>query len=69
VFGAETETAGYSLLRFYATYTRQSASTVQTITARLDNATDRLYRNHLNFLKDLVPEMGRQFRLVYSVRF
>lgn len=69
VFGAETETAGYNLLRFYATYTRQSASTVQTITARLDNATDRLYRNHLNFLKDIVPEMGRQFRLVYSVRF
>ncbi|MEZ5419819.1 MAG: TonB-dependent receptor [Vicinamibacterales bacterium] len=69
VFGAETSTSGYNLLRFYATYTRQSASTVQTITARLDNATDRLYRNHLNFLKDIVPEMGRQFRLVYSVRF
>lgn len=69
VYGAETPTSGYNLLRFYATYTRQSASTVQTITARLDNATDRLYRNHLNFLKDLVPEMGRQFRLVYSVRF
>lgn len=69
VFGAETATDGYNLLRFHATYTRQTARMVQTITARLDNATDRLYRNHLNFLKDLVPEMGRQFRLVYSVRF
>lgn len=69
VFGSETETAGYGLLRFYATYSLQSGRTLQTFTARLDNATDRLYRNHLNFLKDIVPEMGRQFRLVYSVKF
>jgi hypothetical protein len=40
-----------------------------TITARLDNATDTLYRNHLNFLKDLAPEMGRSFRVVYGVKF
>jgi hypothetical protein len=39
------------------------------VTARLDNATNTLYRNHLNFLKDVVPEIGRAFRLVYSVRF
>ncbi len=69
VFGSETETAGYGLFRFYATYSVQSGRTLQTVTARLDNATDRLYRNHLNFLKDVVPEMGRQFRLVYSVKF
>jgi iron complex outermembrane receptor protein len=69
VFGAETETASYGLLRFHATYSRQSDRTVQTVTARLDNATNTLYRNHLNFLKDVVPEIGRAFRLVYSVRF
>jgi iron complex outermembrane receptor protein len=69
VFGGELETAGYGLLRLFATYTRQSARTVQTITARLDNATDTLYRNHLNYLKDVVPEVGRQVRLVYAVKF
>jgi len=69
VFGSETETAGYGLLRFYATYSIPSARAVQTITARLDNATDRLYRSHLNYLKDLVPEIGRQFRLVYAIKF
>jgi len=69
VFGAETETAAYGLLRGYATYTLQSARAVQTVTARLDNATNTFYRNHLNFLKDVVPEMGRAFRLVYSVKF
>ena len=69
VFGSETETAGYGLLRFYATYTLQSTRALQTITARLDNAADTRYRNHLNYLKDLVPEMGRQFRLVYAIKF
>ena len=40
-----------------------------TITARLDNATNETYRNHLNYLKDVLPEMGRNFKLVYSVSF
>ena len=69
VFGTETPTDGYALLRFNATYTLQSTRSVQTITARLDNAGNTLYRNHLNYLKDLVPEVGRQFRIVYSVKF
>lgn len=69
VFINETTTAGYAVLRFHATYTRQTTRSVQSVTARLDNATDRLYRSHLNYLKDVVPEVGRQFRLVYSVKF
>lgn len=69
VFGTESTTDGYALLRFHATYTLQSTRSVQTITARLDNAGNTLYRNHLNYLKDLVPEVGRQFRIVYSVKF
>jgi iron complex outermembrane receptor protein len=69
VFGAETETAAYGLLRAYATYTLQSPRAIQTVTARLDNATNTFYRNHLNFLKDVVPEIGRAFRVVYGVKF
>jgi iron complex outermembrane receptor protein len=69
VSGSETETAAYGLLRLYATYTLQSSRAIQTVTARLDNATDTLYRNHLNFLKDVTPEIGRAFRLVYAVKF
>ena len=42
---------------------------VSTITARLDNATDELYRNHLSLIKDLVPEMGRNFKVLYNVKF
>ena len=42
---------------------------MHTFTARLDNATNELYRNHLSLIKDFVPEMGRNFKLVYAVRF
>jgi iron complex outermembrane receptor protein len=65
----ETSTDGYNLLKLYGSYTFGSAKAASTITARLDNAADTLYRNHLNYLKDLAPEMGRNFRLVYSVKF
>ena len=47
----------------------QNGKSVNTITARLDNAGNQLYRNHLNYLKELVPEVGRNFRLLYNVRF
>jgi len=65
----ETPTAGYNPLKLYASYSFVSGKTTSTITARLDNATDALYRNHLNYLKDLAHEMGRSFRLVYSAKF
>jgi iron complex outermembrane recepter protein len=69
VFGSERPTAGYALQRFHATYTRQTTRSVQTVTLRLDNAADTSYRNHLNVLKDFVPEIGRQFRVVYAIKF
>jgi iron complex outermembrane receptor protein len=65
----ETPTDGYNLLKVFASYSFGSNRAASTITARLDNATDALYRNHLNYLKDLAPEMGRNFALVYNVKF
>lgn len=69
VFGAETRTAGYGNLRLFAAYSFGTQNVVNTLTARIDNATDELYRNHLSLVKDVVPEMGRNFKLIYSVRF
>jgi iron complex outermembrane receptor protein len=69
VFGEESPTDGYTTARFFASYSFHSAGLLNTLTARLDNATDQLYRNHLNYLKDLLPETGRSFKLVYSVGF
>ncbi|HEV8396617.1 MAG TPA: TonB-dependent receptor [Vicinamibacterales bacterium] len=65
----ETPTDGYNLMKVFASYTFGNNRAANTITARLDNATNALYRNHLNYLKDLAPEMGRNFAIVYSVKF
>ena len=65
----ETPSDGYNLLKLYASRSFTAGKMTNTLTARLDNATDRLYRNHLNYLKDLAPEMGRNFRVVYAVKF
>jgi iron complex outermembrane recepter protein len=69
LFENETETDGYTTLKLFAAYSLQAGQTTHTVTARLDNATNELYQNHLSFIKDFVPEMGRSFKLVYGVRF
>jgi outer membrane receptor protein involved in Fe transport len=68
VFLTETPTDGYQLLRLFGAYSIARGNVVHTITARLDNATNELYRSHLS-LKDLAPEMGRNFKLLYGVKF
>jgi iron complex outermembrane receptor protein len=69
VYGEELPTDGYATLRVYGGYSFTRGGVLNTITARLENATNELYRNHLNYLKDQLPEMGRNFRLVYTVGF
>jgi iron complex outermembrane recepter protein len=69
VFGEETPTDRYRRVKVFASYAFETAGVLSTITARLDNATDALYRNHLSLIKDFVPEMGRNFKLIYSLRF
>jgi len=65
----ETPTDGYTVLRLYGSYSFQTGGAVSTLTLRLDNATNELYRNHLSLIKDVVPEMGRNVKLVYGLRF
>jgi iron complex outermembrane receptor protein len=69
VFGEETPTAGYGLLRLFGSYSFGRGQAVHTLTARLDNATNELYRNHLSLIKDEVAEVGRSVKVVYSLRF
>jgi iron complex outermembrane receptor protein len=69
VFGTERPTDGYATAKFFAAYSFHRAGMLNTVTARLDNATDTLYRNHLNYLKELLPEIGRSFKVVYSLGF
>jgi iron complex outermembrane receptor protein len=69
VFGAESPTDGYTLLKLFASYSFGTGRATNTLTFRIDNLTDELYRNHLSFLKELAPEMGRNVKLLYNVRF
>jgi iron complex outermembrane receptor protein len=69
VFGDEEPTAGYNLLKLFASYSFETGGATSTVTARVDNVTDELYRNHLSLIKQFVPEMGRNFKLLYNVRF
>jgi len=69
VFPLETRTAGYGIVNVAASYTigRQHFAHIFTVNAY--NLTDKLYRNHLSFVKNLVPEIGRGVRFGYTVRF
>jgi iron complex outermembrane receptor protein len=69
ISATETTTDGYTVLRLFSSYSFQSGAAVSTVTVRLDNATDTLYRNHLSLIKDLAPEMGRNVKVVYCVTF
>ncbi|MGE3578065.1 MAG: TonB-dependent receptor [Vicinamibacterales bacterium] len=65
----ETPTDGYRLLKLFASYSFRAGGAVNTLTARLDNVTDALYRNHLSLIKHLAPERGRNVRLLYTMSF
>lgn len=69
VFPTETRTAGYSVFNVSASYgfSQQHAAHVISVTAF--NLGDRLYRNHLSFIKELAPEIGRGVKATYTVRF
>jgi iron complex outermembrane receptor protein len=69
VYGDETPTDGYAIGRLFTSYAFDRGGVLHTITARLDNVSDKLYRSHLNYLKDLLPEIGRSFKLIYTVGF
>lgn len=69
VFGAETPTDGYANLKLFGAYSWQAGQAVSTVTARLDNVANERYYNHLSYIKDFVPEMGRSFKLIYALRF
>jgi iron complex outermembrane receptor protein len=69
VFAPEQPTDGYTLVKLFASYSFASGAATNTITARVDNVTNELYRSHLSLIKEFVPEMGRNFKLLYNVRF
>lgn len=65
----ETPTAGYGILNVAGSYTIARQHFAHIFTFNAYNLTDKLYRNHLSFIKELAPEIGRGIRFGYTVRF
>ena len=69
IYSTETETAGYALASARGTYTWTRQHAIHLFGVNVFNAGNRLYRNHLSFIKDVAPEIGRGISVSYSVRF
>lgn len=65
----ETPTAGYGIINVTGSYTIARQHFAHIFTFNAYNLTDKLYRNHLSFIKELAPEIGRGIRFGYTVRF
>jgi iron complex outermembrane recepter protein len=69
LFPTETRTAGYGLFGISGSYLIPTQHMAHIISFNAFNLGDRLYRNHLSFIKEFAPEMGRGLRVTYTLRF
>ena len=69
LFPNETPTAGYAVANLSGSYLIAHGHVAHILAFNFFNVGDTLYRNHLSFIKEFAPEMGRGFRLTYTVRF
>ena len=65
----ETPTDGYAVFDFTASYVFVGAGTTSNISLGAYNITDAEYSHHNSLIKDMAPQMGRGFRISYSLRF
>lgn len=68
-FPTETRTGGYTIFNATGSYTIAQKHAAHIFSLTGFNLGDRLYRNHLSFIKEFAPEIGRGVRLTYTVRF
>ena len=65
----EKPTEGYAVLDFSGQYYAEWGGRLHTFALTLENATDAVYRNHLNRVKEILPEPGRNLRLLHKIFF
>jgi len=69
LFPNESRTAGYAVANLSGSYLVSHGHTAHILSFNFFNLGDRLYRNHLSFIKEFAPEMGRGLRITYTLRF
>jgi iron complex outermembrane recepter protein len=65
----EEPTDGYMVYDLFARYLFSSGKFLHTFSFGIDNLTDSDYRMHLSRVKSIMPEPGRNFKLLYRVYF
>jgi iron complex outermembrane receptor protein len=69
IFPTESQTAGYAVFNVTANYTIATQHLAHMFGVNVFNAGDRLYRNHLSFIKEIAPEIGRGVRVSYTLNW
>jgi len=69
IFHYETRTSGYTVANLKASYTLQRQHFAHHFSVKAQNVGDRLYRNHVSIIKDLIPEKGRGISFSYLMKF
>ncbi len=69
IFTTETRTAGYATFGLNASYTFATQHVAQIISFKAFNLSNKLFYNHLSFIKSFAPEIGRGVQLSYTLRF
>ena len=65
----EEPTDGYAIFGAYAQYYIDAGPTLHTIDLIIDNVVDTEYRDHLSRVKSVMPEPGRNIKLLYKIYF
>ncbi|MBK7392187.1 MAG: TonB-dependent receptor [Chloracidobacterium sp.] len=69
LFTNETPTAGYGTANVTASYIIPTQHTANIFSVSAYNLNNKLFFNHISFIKDISPEIGRGVRFSYTVRF
>ncbi|MEO6655069.1 MAG: TonB-dependent receptor, partial [Pyrinomonadaceae bacterium] len=69
VFTDETTTPGYGVFNIVGGYTWMARRFANTISVNAFNLANKYYINHVSFIKDFSPEIGRGIRASYTIRF
>lgn len=65
----EQPTAGYLVLDILASRVFRFGPGIQTLVIGIDNVTNTAYRNHLSRVKSVLPEPGRNLRVLWRIGF
>jgi len=69
IFTNETPTAGYGTFNVVGTYIIPTKHAAHVFSVNAFNLNNKLYYNHISFIKEIQPEIGRGVRFSYTVRF